>query len=428
MLRTEKECIDYIHSLGKFGKKSGLDNITKLCDALGNPQDRIRAIHIAGTNGKGSVSCMVSNMLKTRYKVGLFTSPYIEVFNERIQIDGENISSENLILYTNRVKEACESIPEFYPIEFEFITAMGFLFFAEQNCDAVVLETGLGGRLDSTNIVKSPLCCAICAIGKDHVDILGDTIEKIAAEKAGIIKENVPVALFHNMEKSAVDVISAVCRKKGASLIYNGGKNAENVRVSLNGSTFSYCGCDYELSMAGCYQVQNALLAIDIINAVSDILPLSQSDIRAGLKNAKWKCRFEVLNGPSGDIIIDGAHNGHGVASFLAEVDSLLPSREKTFVFGMLNDKDFENTIDKIVAAQANIIVTDVPSYRQTDSTAVYEAAVKRRPDAVYIKNCHDAVSFAWKNNPDGGAVCIFGSLYLAGEVRKQCIKITGNF
>ena len=428
MLRTEKECIEYIHSLGKFGKKSGLDNITKLCDVLGNPQDRIRAIHIAGTNGKGSVSCMVSNMLKTRYKVGLFTSPYIEVFNERIQLGGENISSENLILYTNRVKKACESIPGFCPIEFEFITAMGFLFFAEQNCDVVVLETGLGGRLDSTNIVKKPLCCAICAIGEDHVAILGDTIEKIAAEKAGIIKENAPVALFHNMEQSAFDVISSVCKQKGASIVSHMEQIAENVTVGLNGSCFSYCGCDYELSLVGHYQVQNAILAIDIINAVSDALPLSQSDIRIGLKNAKWKCRFEVLNGASGDIIIDGAHNGHGVESFISEVDKLLSDRKKTFVFGMLNDKDFENTIDKIASARANIIVTDVPSYRQTDSSAVYEYVKSKRPDAIYIKNCHDAISFAWENNPDGGAVCIFGSLYLAGEVRRQCKKITGNF
>lgn len=422
MLKTEKECIDYIHSLGKFGKKSGLDNITKLCHALGNPQDKIRAIHIAGTNGKGSVSCMISEILKTRYKVGLFTSPYIEVFNERIQINGKNISSENLITYTNRVKTACESIPDFYPIEFEFITAMGFLFFAEQNCDVVVLETGLGGRLDSTNIVKTPLCTAICAIGLDHVAILGDTIQKIAAEKAGIIKQNVPVALFHDMEKTALGVIESVCQDENAPVVSNVSDAPQNVSTHLGGCEFTYNGNSYKLSMTGAYQVQNALVAIDIANAVSDTLSLSQSDIRIGLEQAHWKCRFEVIDIGGDIVILDGAHNRHGVSAFLGEVSSLLAKCKKTFVFGMLNDKDFQDAISDICAVDADIIVTDVPSYRQSNSSEVFDCAKAIRPDAVYIKDCHEAIEFALSNNPQGGVVCVFGSLYLVGKVRSQVV------
>lgn len=426
MLTTEKECIDYIHSLGKFGKKSGLDNITALCTALGNPEKKIRAIHIAGTNGKGSVSCMVSEIFKTKYKVGLYTSPYIEVFNERIQLNGANISGEKLISYTNRVKAACDSMPGFCPIEFEFITAMGFLFFAEEECDVVVLETGLGGRLDSTNIVDNPLCCAICAIGMDHVTILGDTIEKIAFEKAGIIKKNVPVALYHNMDKDALDVIKQVCKDQNAPIVSDVTLAPENVTTSLNGSTFSYKGTEYALSMTGGYQAYNALVALDVVDAVSDVLPLEKEDIAQGITNAVWKCRFEVISMKDGVVIIDGAHNSHGVTSFLNETEHLLKDMPKTFVFGMLNDKDFEKTIEKICSRDAHIVVTDVPSYRQTDSSEIYNCVLRYKSDSVYISDCHKAVSYALENNPSGGAVCIFGSLYLCGEVRAQCRNMKG--
>lgn len=423
MLKTEQECIDYIHSLSKFGKKAGLDNIRVLCERLGNPHKKIRAIHIAGTNGKGSVSCMISEILKTQYKVGLYTSPYIEVFNERIQINGNNISEKDLISYTNRVKDASESIEDFYPIEFEFITAMGFLFFAEQNCDVVVLETGLGGRFDSTNIIENPLCCVICAIGLDHVAILGDTIEKIAFEKAGIIKQNTPVVLYHDMDKSALAVIENVCAQKDAPVVSDVSLKAEDIRSDIKGSYFIYKGNEYNLSMTGQYQVNNALTAIDAVNAVSHILPLAQSDIRKGLEKASWKCRFEVIQTGEGMTILDGAHNCHGISNFMRETDTLLGDLKKTFVFGMLNDKDFEDSAQLICSKNADIVVTDVPSLRQTDVGAVYKKVLSYCPDAKYIFDCHSAYEYALQQNPKG-AVCVFGSLYLAGELRKYIAGI----
>ena len=412
MLKSETECIEYIHSLGKFGKKSGLDNITALCNALGNPEKKIRAIHIAGTNGKGSVSCMISNILRTKYKVGLYTSPYIEVFNERIQINGENISPEKLVEYTNRVKSACDSIPGFTPIEFEFITAMGFLYFADEKCDVVVLETGLGGRLDSTNIIKNPLCCAICAIGMDHVAILGDTIEKIASEKAGIIKENVPVALYHGMDKAALDVISDVCRAKNAPIVSDVDMNPQCISGDLCGSLFTYKDESYRLSMTGKYQINNAAVALDVIDAVGKVLPLDLEDIKTGLANALWKCRFEVIRCKKGIIVLDGAHNSHGIDAFVNSVNALLDGMPKTFVFGMPNDKDYTDSIKKICSIDdAKIIVTSVPSHRQTSGTQVYEKVREYRSDAIYIEDCKEAVEYADKHTADG-AVCIFGSLY----------------
>ena len=211
MFTTQEQCIAYIHSLSRFGKKAGLDNITALCTALGNPQRKLRFVHVAGTNGKGSVCAMLTGILSKKYKVGCYISPYIEFFNERIQICGEPISAGDLITYTNAVKKACDSIPEFHPIEFEFITAMGFLYFAHKKCDIVVLETGLGGRFDATNIIADPLLCVICAIGLDHMNILGDTIEKIAYEKAGIIKNNTPVAVHPGISGGVLEVIRKRC-------------------------------------------------------------------------------------------------------------------------------------------------------------------------------------------------------------------------
>ena len=198
MFTTAEQCIAYIHSLSRFGKKAGLDNITALCSTLGNPQNSLKFVHVAGTNGKGSVCAMLTSILSKKYKVGCYISPYIEIFNERIQICGVPISDEDLVEYANRVKSACDSIENFRPIEFEFITAMGFLYFLEKGCDVVVLEVGLGGRFDATNIISSPLLCVISTIGLDHMNILGDTVEKIAFEKSGIIKKLSPVVATAN--------------------------------------------------------------------------------------------------------------------------------------------------------------------------------------------------------------------------------------
>lgn len=422
MLRTENECIEYIHSLKKFGSKVGLSNTLRLCEALGNPQDKLKVVHIAGTNGKGSVSAMTSNILSLKYKVGLYTSPYIEFFNERIQINGEPIDGASLVEYTNRVKKACDSLFDFHPIEFEFITAMGFLYFLDKKCDVVVLETGLGGRFDATNVVKNPLACAITSIGLDHTAILGDTIEKIAFEKAGIIKKGAPVFVYNDIDNGALSVIEKVASEKESPLLVT--NKAESVNPSVSGTDFFYNGENYHTSLVGAHQAKNACLAISLVNYLGDFFPVSLGDIKKGLSETLWKCRFEIFSGNGHFFVLDGAHNSHGIDAFLSCASAVLKDKKKTFVFAMLNEKDYEESIRKISGVADDIIVTSVPSIRQTDAKSVYNCVKKYFPTARFALDCEDALSLA-VNSAKGDAVCIFGSLYLVGHLRKKCEKMT---
>ena len=424
MLRTENECIEYIHSLKRFGKKSGLLGTLRLCEALGNPQDKLNVIHVAGTNGKGSVSAMTCNILSSRYKVGLYTSPYIEFFNERIQINGEPIDSASLVEYTNKVKKACDSLPDFHPIEFEFITAMGFLYFLDKQCDIVVLETGLGGRFDATNVIKKPLACAITSIGFDHTEILGDTIEKIAFEKAGIIKNEVPVFVYNDIDKDALSVIKKIASDKQSSLSVT--DRAENINCAVSGTVFSYKDNLYHTSLVGEHQAKNACLAIEIVNYISNIFPVSFDDVKKGLSEIFWKCRFEILSGNGHLFVLDGAHNSHGIDAFLTGVSTVLKDKKKIFVFAMLNEKDYENSIKKISSVADDIIVTSVPSLRQTDAQSVYDCVKKYFPNARYIPDCENALLLA-SNEAKDDAVCVFGSLYLVGNLRKKCVRMISS-
>ncbi len=420
-LTTQKECIEYIHSLNKFGKKAGLANISALCEYLGNPQDKLKFIHIAGTNGKGSVCAMLSAVLKQKYKVGCYTSPYIEVFNERIQINGNNISESHLIKYTNIVKQAVEATG-ITPIEFEFITAMGFLYFSDQCCDVVVLETGLGGRLDSTNIIKNPLLCVICAIGLDHTSILGGTISEIAFEKAGIIKQGAPVVIYKNQHPDAVGQIQKMCSRVSAQLLNNDGTTAQTISCTLRGTEFIYKGNTYRISLCGEYQVQNAVTAIDAATALQKQLNITHKDIVNGINEARWKCRFDVINKQNTTYVFDGAHNSHGIDAFVKSVNKLLADVPKTFVFGMLNEKDYEQSIAKICSVESTqIIVTDVPSARQTNSGSIYNEVKSKRSDAIYVSDCRKALEYAKSITPNG-AICVFGSLYLCGELYKYIV------
>ena len=416
-LITQKECIKYIHSLSRFGKKAGLNNITALCKYLGNPQNKLKFVHVAGTNGKGSVCAMLTNIFKRKYKVGTYVSPYIEQFNERIQINGENINETDLIKYTNIVKNAVEAL-NITPIEFEFITAMGFLYFLDKGCDFVVLEVGLGGRFDATNIIKTPIINVITAIGLDHTAILGDTIEKIAFEKAGIIKPNTPVAVYKKQHPDAVKVIEDKCKSVNAKFINNDGIYAKNINCTLKGTTFDYKGESYALNcLIGEYQVDNAITAIDAANEISKVFPVTLNDIKDGLKTVKWKCRFEVFKKNDTTVIIDGAHNSHGIDGLINSIKKLVTNKKITFVFGMLNEKDYKESIQKICSLDADIIVTDVPSIRQTDAKEIFECVKKHNTNAKYIDNPQKATEYAINNTKDG-VVCIFGSLYLCGEVR----------
>ena len=415
MISNAAEAIDYIHSLSRFGKKSGLSNISLMLERLENPHKGMQFVHIAGTNGKGSVSNMIKNILINHgYKVGYYTSPYIEFFSERICIGNDMISDDDLVLYTNRVIEASKDIT---PIEFEFITAMAFLYFKEKACDIVVLEVGLGGRLDSTNVIDTPLLNVITPIGYDHTQILGETLSDIAFEKAGTIKENSTVVISAQMNDECKNVIAKKCEEVSATLI-SSSSSPENVSYSPSGTSFDYRGKRYLLSLSGTYQVDNAVTAIEAARALMPKLNLDQEDIVKGLSSSFWKCRFE-LRGSSPITVLDGAHNSHGIKALMQSTDTYFPNQKKVFLFSMLGEKDWKESIDLILHRCDSIILTKVPSTRPTQTEEMLNHIKNKGIACTYIESYTDAYQKAKSMAGTDGVVVVFGSLYLSGALRQ---------
>lgn len=416
--------IDYIHSLKTFGKKAGLKNIEELLKLLGNPQKDMNFIHIAGTNGKGSVSSMINSIfIEQHKKVGLFTSPFIECFNERICINNIPIADDDLERITDIIKPLVENLMErkIFCTVFDVICAVAFVYFKEKQCDLVVLEVGLGGRFDATNIIEKPLCSVICAIGFDHMQYLGNTLEEIAFEKCGIIKRNCPAVSYPLQEKQAYKKIEATCFAKSSSLTIPDISKLRIYSSDLSGSKFLYKNNEYELSLAGKYQVYNALCAIETACA----LGAEYRDIYHGLKSAKWKCRFEVFNAGNKIIVLDGAHNSHGVKGFLESANKFFRDKKVHYIFSILNEKDIDESCRLIADAHGDITVTSVPSERCTDPYAVYNCISKYRENVNYIGDSQEAFNYAVSTHCD--VVCILGSLYTVGAMRKTVEMFSHN-
>ena len=345
-----KEALDFILGAETMGSILERNVIECLLEELGNPHKGLKYVHIAGTNGKGSTSAYVSSILRAAgYRTGLYTSPYIQQFNERIQVDGVQISDEELAEITTEIAEATKRVLARglrHPTVFELITALGFIYFKRRACDIVVLEVGLGGRLDATNVIESPEVAVITNIGYDHMDVLGDTLELIAGEKAGIIKSNCRVVLY-SQAKGVEEVIASVCGEKGASLTYADTSLAKVRSVSLEGIEFDYKEyLGLKSSLLGLYQVKNAVTAIVTAEElIKKGYAISEQNIRDGLAGAHWPGRLELLRrNPA--VIVDGAHNPQGAAALLESLDALFPGRKINFIVGVLADKDYSSTIE----------------------------------------------------------------------------------
>lgn len=418
--------VEYIHSLRTFGKKAGLENIRLLLEQLGNPHRGIRYIHIAGTNGKGSVSAMINNILiESDKKVGLFTSPFIELFNERICVNNMPILDKDLERITTIVRTAVEELEKngVFCTVFDVICAVGFVYFKESQCDFVVLEVGLGGRFDSTNIIEDPLCTAICAIGFDHMQYLGNTIGEIAYEKCGIIKKSCPCVLYPVQERETSEVVIRTCNERHAPLTVPDVDVLKITECNLKGAKFEYKGQKYEIRIAGEYQIYNSLCAIEI----AKICGVDVETIQRGLKKALWKCRFEVFNVEDKTVILDGAHNSHGINAFCDSLNKFLPKAKKHYVFGMVNDKDIVESCKILSKADGEITVTSVPSDRSTDPLLVFRTIsdFRKNSSVHYIHNNEEALMHVLKG--DSEVVCILGSLYMTGYLRKYVEKLSNN-
>lgn len=394
------ETLNYIHSLGAFSHEASLKRITAVCQKLGNPQNDFRAIHIAGTNGKGSVSIFVSSALKTAgYKVGTFVSPYIVDFCERIQINGEYISQEDLCRLSQRVIDTKIDLTEF-----EFITAVGFLYFSENNIDIAVLETGLGGRFDATNVIDSPLVSVITKIGLDHTAVLGDTIEQIAKEKCGIIKGNT-VVTTHTQPQAAYDVIKSYSQ----NVITPNINDLTNVNISVLGNSFTYKNQNYKTNLGGEYQIENALVAIETLKNCG--LTITDDNIKIGLERAFIPARLEVVS-QNPLIVIDGAHNPDG-ANALSKV--LKNGENITAIIGVMRDKNYKAVLSKTLPFCKNVICVtpDVPRALPANELSV--VAMPYCKNVVVADNLDNALNIAMQND---NSIFIFGSLYLASQIR----------
>ncbi|MBO5370923.1 MAG: bifunctional folylpolyglutamate synthase/dihydrofolate synthase [Clostridia bacterium] len=414
MFQTANDAIEYIHSLSRFGKKAGLSNTQLMLERLGNPQHNMKFAHVAGTNGKGSVSNMLKNILMNHgYKVGYYTSPYIEFFSERICIGDEMISDDDLIYYASKVKEVSSDIT---PIEFEFITAMAFLYFKEKNCDITVLEVGLGGRFDATNVIDTPLVNVITSIGYDHTAILGDTLEKIAFEKAGTIKQDSVVITGQGIDDGSMAVIAARCDETHSELVVPNGE-VSGVSYDPDGTKFCYKGKDYVLSLLGTFQVTNAVTAIEAAQTLKRKISLDDADIISGLSKSHWKCRFEVVS-KNPVTVLDGAHNSHGIRALMESIEAYFPQKRKVFLFSMLGEKDWLESAELIAKHSDVVVVTTVPSLRKTETGALFDFFAKKGIECYIDEDYESALSFAQKITGRDDALFVFGSLYLAGAVR----------
>ena len=402
---NHQETLSYIHSLGNFSKPAGLERIKAVLEKLGNPQKNLPSVHIAGTNGKGSISCMLSYIFREAgLKTALFISPYIIDFRERIQIDGKFISENDL---TDVCAEVMNTGIEL--TEFEFITAAAFLYFSKQKCDIAVVETGLGGRLDATNTLTDVRSAVITKIGLDHTAILGDTYGKIAREKCGIIKD-CPVITNPGQPREAMNVIKDTAKK----LIVPDINRLSGVECSIPKSTFIYREKKYELSLLGEYQVENALCAIECAENIGFEIPYET--VFSALKKARFPARAEIIS-EAPLVVLDGAHNPDGAEALAGIMKNT--NSDITAVIGVMRDKDYKEILHRTLPFCKNAVAVRVDGLeRSLSAEELCKSALEYCPCAA-ASDFDDALKKA-KIFSDGGAVFVFGSLYLASALRRK--------
>ena len=413
------DALNYIGSRLRFGIKPGLDRTRRLLCRLGEPQKKLRFVHVAGTNGKGSTCTYIASALTCAgKKTGLYTSPYICDFRERMQIDGHMIEKERLAEITQRVSQFVE---EGDPLtEFELITCIAMVWFAECGCDVVVLEVGLGGRLDSTNVIDAPLCSVITRIDLDHTAVLGDTISAVAGEKAGIITPCAPVVIAPNQPEDALSVICARARECGCEVIRPAADKVIPIAASLDGTSIMYDGLRLDILLLGRHQTDNAITAVEVLR----LLGVSDDIIADGIAASRIPARLErVCSDPT--VIIDGAHNPNGAGALADAIRSLLPDTPIHAVMGVLRDKDYTEELELLAPLFFRMHTCDGFSDRCLAASQLAALASEYTSASAYPspEEAFDAALACAMH--DGGAVIVCGSLYLAGHLRGYIIERT---
>ena len=416
------EAMEYLDGINLFREKKGLLNIRELMRRLGNPQNKLKFIHVAGTNGKGSVVAMVAHTLtKAGFRTGRYISPFVDVFNERICVDETYITNEEVASYMDKIKAAADRMfeeTEVYPTRFELLTALAFLYFYEKQCNFVVLEVGLGGRLDSTNVIEIPLLAVIMQIGLDHQKQLGNSLTEIAAEKCGIIKKGGTVICYRNQQEEVMEAVRQVCKEQEARLVL--APEPKNVQANPDGNRFELDGFDraFEIGLAGEYQVYNAAAAAGaLLELQKRGVALTGNQIQDGIETTRWIGRFETL-AENPRIVADGGHNRSGVEAFCNSMRKLYPNQKKVLIMGMMHDKDYEACIRLAAAACDILIGVHIGIERALSAEAVAQTAAGFCPDIRTAETCRDAIALARKLCGENGIIFIAGSLYLVSEAR----------
>ena len=417
----------YIHKVGFFGSRLGLTRIASLLEKLGNPQNDLTFIHVAGTNGKGSTCAYLASILRAAgYTTGLYTSPYINVFNERMRVNGENITDAELEKYTDMVRVHAERMTDDVPTEFEIITAVAMLYFKARGCDVVVLETGLGGTYDATNIIHRPACAVVTSVSFDHTGVLGNTLSEIASAKAGIIKGGDVVC--YDTEGDAFDTIRDACEKTGAALHLPSFDTLRVKKATVNGTVFDYDGMtDLSVPLIGAYQPKNAVTAIETARVLmKNGWHVTEKTIREGLAKTEWAGRFEVL-GHDPVFILDGAHNPSGMAAAADSFRLLFPDKKIVFVTGAMADKDIDGMY-AIIAPLALKFFTVTPNNpRSMPAPTLAEHLRALGADAEDRADFSDAVREALRLAGKDGVAAALGSLYFSYDIRKAYHAVTGK-
>jgi len=399
---TYSKAVQFLYGLRLFGAKFGLKNTFKLAGLAGNPQNRLRFIHVAGTNGKGSTCAMLESIYRAAgLRVGLFTSPHLVSFRERIQVNRQLVSEADVVRLVEQMQPWFRTFPaDHHPTFFEVVTVMALNFFAEQNCDLVVWETGLGGRLDATNIV-TPLASVITNVQFDHQQWLGDALGKIAFEKAGIIKPGVPV-ITSAEEPEALAAIEKTAREKNAPLI--------KVRTGSRESDETLA-----LPLPGEHQRSNAALASATVQALQNQIEVGGAFVRAGLESVNWPGRLQLVKRPSGQrILLDGAHNVAGAEALREALEKVFTAAKRTLILGVLQDKDWRHICDILAPLAARIVAVRVSSERTADANEL--AAACHMANASAEVTAVDSMAGALEKSADEEFVVVAGSLYLVGE------------
>ncbi len=416
---TYSEALEYIHGVQWLGSKPGLSRTVELLERLGNPEKQLKFVHVAGTNGKGSTCACIASVLKEAgYKVGFNLSPYILRFNERIQISGVEISDEELAELVAEVKPHAEAMED-HPTEFELITALALLYFHRKQCDIVVLEVGLGGELDSTNVIPCPEVAVITAQGLDHVQVLGDTMEEVARAKAGIIKEGGTVVSYGG-NAEADEVFRRTCAEKQTRLITADHSRVTALRADLSANVFSCVPYgEISLPLIGRYQLKNACTAITALEALREKgWQISDGDIRRGLASVRWPGRFEVLS-EEPLFLLDGAHNPHGMAATAESLRYYFPHGGIHFLVGVMADKDVETMMELLSPLAADFVTVQPDNVRAMSAEELSERLSGFGVDVTAAGSVAEGVALVRERAGKDGVACALGSLYFSGDVRQ---------